>query len=73
MAYTIEDTYENGVLKLKEPLPLMDYEQVRITNHPPVRNLADCYGIMGFTGTTEEADYVVKDPELDYPLPRERP
>jgi predicted DNA-binding antitoxin AbrB/MazE fold protein len=73
MAFTIEAVYENGVLKPKGPLPLEEHEQVRITIHPRVSNLADCYGIMGFTGTAEEADYFALDPELDYPPPPEEP
>lgn len=73
MAITIEAVYENGVLKLKERLPLQENQQVQITVHVAVRNLADCYGIMGFTGTVEEADYFAMDPELDYPPPPEKP
>jgi predicted DNA-binding antitoxin AbrB/MazE fold protein len=71
MAITVEAVYENGVLKPKEPLPLHEHQQVQITIHPPVSNLADCYGIMGFTGTAEEADYFAMDPELDFPPPPE--
>lgn len=73
MAWTVEAVYENGVLKPKEPLPLQEHEQVQITIHPPARNLADCYGIMGFKGTVEEADYFAMSPELDYPPPPEEP
>lgn len=73
MALTVEAVYENGVLKPKVPLPLKEHEQVRITIQARVRNLADCYGIMGFTGTAEQADYFALDPELDYPPPPEGP
>jgi hypothetical protein len=34
-------------------------------------NQADSYGIMGFTGTVEEANYFAMDPDLDYPPPEE--
>lgn len=71
MAFTIEAVYENGVLKPKEPLPLPEHQQVQITVLPLPCNLADCYGIMGFTGTAEEADYFAMDPELDFPPPPE--
>jgi predicted DNA-binding antitoxin AbrB/MazE fold protein len=73
MPLTIEAIYEDGVLKPMEPLPLQEHERVQITVQPRFRNLADCYGIMGFTGTAEEADYFALDPELDYPPPREEP
>ena len=72
MPITVEATYENGVLKPARPLPLKEREQVQITVHPRV-NLADLYGIMGFKGTVEEADYFAMDPELDFPPPPEEP
>ena len=31
MPYTVEATYESGVLKLDCPLPLKDHEKVRVT------------------------------------------
>ena len=31
MSYVVEATYENGVLKLDQPLPLKDREKVRVT------------------------------------------
>ena len=65
MTLTIEAVYENGVLKPKEPLPLKEHEQVQITVQACFRNLADLYGIMGFKGTAEEADYFAMDSDLD--------
>jgi predicted DNA-binding antitoxin AbrB/MazE fold protein len=73
MALTVNAIYENGVLKPAQPLPLKEHEQVQITVHQRFCNLADCYGIMGFQGTEEEADYFALDPELDYPPPPEEP
>jgi predicted DNA-binding antitoxin AbrB/MazE fold protein len=73
VAINVEATYENGVLKPAEPLPLKEHEKVQITVYPHVSNLADAYGIMGFKGTTEEADYFAMHPELDYPPPPEEP
>jgi hypothetical protein len=58
---------------IARPLPLKEQERVRITVHPRPGNLADCYGIMGFNGTPEEADYFAMDSELDYPPPAEGP
>ena len=31
MSHVVEATYENGVLKLQQPLPLKDQEKVRVT------------------------------------------
>ena len=69
MALTFEAVYENGVLKPTEPLPFKERETLRITVEAPVRRLSDLYGLMGFTGTAQEADYFASDPELDYPPP----
>jgi predicted DNA-binding antitoxin AbrB/MazE fold protein len=73
MAITVEAVYENGVLKPAQPLPFKEHEKVQITVHASVSKLADSYGIMGFQGTAEEADYFALDPELDYPPPPEGP
>jgi predicted DNA-binding antitoxin AbrB/MazE fold protein len=73
MALTVEAVYENGVLKPVQPLPLKEHEKVRIIVYPHVSNLADLYGVMGFQGRAEEADYFAMDPELDYPPPPEEP
>jgi predicted DNA-binding antitoxin AbrB/MazE fold protein len=73
MAITFDAVYENGVLKPTQPLPLKEHEKVQITVYPYVSKLADSYGIMGFTGTVEEADYFAMDPDLDYPPPPEEP
>ncbi len=34
MAITVEAVYENGVLKLAEPLPLEEHEKVSVTVEP---------------------------------------
>jgi predicted DNA-binding antitoxin AbrB/MazE fold protein len=73
MPITVECTYENGVLKPSQPLPLKEKETVRVTIEPIDSPLVRAYGIMGFRGTAEEADYFALDPELDFPPPREEP
>ena len=65
MAITIEATYENGVLKPAQPLPLHEHEKVRVTVEPTTSPLLQAYGIMGFKGTAEEADYFAMDSDLD--------
>ncbi len=68
MTITIEAVYENGVLKPVQPLPLKEHEQVRVTIQQGDTPLLRAYGIMGFKGTAEEAEYFALDPEL---LPEE--
>jgi len=65
MAISVEAIYENGMLKLKEPLPLKEHEKVQVTVHTETSPLLAAYGIMGFTGTAEEADYFASSPDLD--------
>jgi len=65
MTWTIEAIYENGVLKPKQPLTLKEHEEVRITVHSGSTWVERTAGIMGFTGSAEEADYFALDPELD--------
>jgi predicted DNA-binding antitoxin AbrB/MazE fold protein len=71
MAITVEAVYEHGVLKPAEPLPWKEGERVRVEISSLDSPLLKAYGIMGFKGTAEEADYFAQDPELDYPLPLE--
>jgi predicted DNA-binding antitoxin AbrB/MazE fold protein len=73
MSLTVEAVYENCVLKLDGPLPLKAHERVQITVHAPIHCLADSYGMMGFKGAAEQADYFAADPELDYPPPADEP
>ncbi|HEX7380491.1 MAG TPA: antitoxin family protein [Pirellulales bacterium] len=65
MTITIEATYEGGVLKPVEPLSLKEHEKVRVSVHSERSPLLEAYGIMGFKGTAEEADYFALDPEFD--------
>ena len=66
----VEAIYENGVLKPARPLPLEEHEKVQITVQPRVRNLADAYGIMEWTGDAETLERIALDPEF---LPEEAP
>jgi predicted DNA-binding antitoxin AbrB/MazE fold protein len=68
MAITDEAVYENGVLKLSEPLPWKDGERVRVSVSSLGSPLLEAYGIMSFQGTVEEAEYFALHPDL---LPEE--
>jgi predicted DNA-binding antitoxin AbrB/MazE fold protein len=65
MAITVEAVYENGVLKPAQPLPLTEHAKVRVTIEPALTWVQRTAGMMGFTGTAEEAEYFAMSPELD--------
>ena len=69
MVLTAEAIYENGVLKPAQPLPLRDYEKVPVIVKPTVSRVRQTAGLMGWTGSQENADYVAQSLELD---PQER-
>jgi predicted DNA-binding antitoxin AbrB/MazE fold protein len=65
MAIVVEATYENGVLKPAQPLPLDEHQKVQLTIRTGTSPILQAYGIMGWTGSAEAADYFARDPELD--------
>jgi len=67
MGLTIEATYENGVLKPSEPLPLDEHQRVRITLQSVPSRARQTAGLMGWTGSAELAERFATDPELDQP------
>jgi hypothetical protein len=73
MPLTFEAIYENGVLKPVEPLPLKENERVLVRIQTGDTPLLRAYGIMGWTGSVELADFIAMDPELDFPPPPEEP
>ena len=65
MAITVEAIYENGVLKPAQPLPLKEHEKVQITVKVAVSRVRQTAGLIGWTGSQEDADFVALSPELD--------
>jgi predicted DNA-binding antitoxin AbrB/MazE fold protein len=65
MSITVEAIYENGVLKPSQPLPLKEKEKVRVTIDSKISPILQAYGIMGWTGSAELANFFALDPELD--------
>ena len=65
MSITVEAVYENGVLKPSEPLPFKEHEKVQITLKAAVSRVRQTAGLIGWTGTQEDADFVALSPELD--------
>ncbi|HEV3260547.1 MAG TPA: antitoxin family protein [Gemmataceae bacterium] len=60
----VEATYENGVLKLDQPLPLKEHERVTVTLHTAVSRVRQTYGLLGWTGDAETVERVALDPEF---------
>jgi len=71
MPLTVEAIYEDGVLKPAEPLPLTEHEKVRLTVVRETTVAEQTYGMMGWKGSAEEAEYFAMSPELDFPSPEE--
>jgi predicted DNA-binding antitoxin AbrB/MazE fold protein len=71
MSVTVRATYENGMLKLSQPLPLKEHETVLVTVRVEKTRAEQTAGLMGWSGSAAEADYYAMDPELDFPPPPE--
>ncbi len=65
MTLTVEAIYENGVLKPLQSLPFKEHEKVRITVEPAVTHARRSAGLIGWTGSQEDADFVALSSELD--------
>lgn len=70
MTITVEAIYEDGTLKLAQPLPLKKHEKVRVTVETETSPLLRAHGIMGWTGDAETIERIALDPEFD---PQEGP
>ena len=65
MTITVEATYEDGTLKLAQPLPLKEHEKVRVTVQPESTWVHRTSGLMGWTGDAETVERFALDPEFD--------
>jgi predicted DNA-binding antitoxin AbrB/MazE fold protein len=65
MAITVEAVYENGVLKPARALPLAEHQKVEIIVKVVQSRVRRTAGLMGWTGSQEDADFVAGSPELD--------
>jgi predicted DNA-binding antitoxin AbrB/MazE fold protein len=63
MTISIEATYENGVLKPAQPLPLEEREQVRIVIHRPGKLADQTYGMIGWSGDAATFDRLLQESE----------
>jgi predicted DNA-binding antitoxin AbrB/MazE fold protein len=65
MAITIEATYENGVLKPSQPLPLPEKQRITVTIHDSLEAKRQGFGLVPWTGSLEDLDYLIDDVEND--------
>ena len=64
MTLTVEATYERGVLRPFQPLPLEEIQRLKITLDAEDDWVEETYGILGWTGDAETVRRVALDPEL---------
>jgi predicted DNA-binding antitoxin AbrB/MazE fold protein len=64
MAIVVEATYEDGVLKPAEPLPLEEHEKVRLTVEPEISWAERTAGMLQWTGDPEILRRIAEDDEF---------
>jgi predicted DNA-binding antitoxin AbrB/MazE fold protein len=64
MALTIEATYENGVLKPVQPLPLQEHEKVRLSIEPAISWAERTAGMLPWTGDPDVLRRIAEDDEF---------
>jgi predicted DNA-binding antitoxin AbrB/MazE fold protein len=65
MTYSGKATYEGGVLKLEQPLPLTEGEQVRVIVRTGPSWADRTYGMLGWKGDPAVLEYLAESPDLD--------
>ncbi len=64
MTITVEATYENGTLKLDQPLPIQEHEKVTVMIRPAISLARQTAGMVPWTGDAETLERMVRDPEF---------
>jgi predicted DNA-binding antitoxin AbrB/MazE fold protein len=64
MAITVEAIYEDGVLRLAEPLPLKEHEKVRVTVEPTLTWAERTAGMLPWTGDPAILRRIAEDDEF---------
>lgn len=60
----VEAVYENGILKLDQPLPLREHERVRILIQVKTSRARQSSGLVPWSGSAEELERIAIDPEF---------
>lgn len=63
MSFEVEAVYENGMLKLDQPLPLDENQRVKVVVSDPGGRARATYGIIGWQGNPDTVRRVALDPE----------
>jgi predicted DNA-binding antitoxin AbrB/MazE fold protein len=63
MVINVEAVYENGTLKLTQPLPLKEQERVRVTVESQASPITEAYGIIGWKGDHETLERILAEAE----------
>ena len=63
MSLQVSATYENGVLKLDEPLPLKENERVTVTVRPSMSRMRQTAGLLHWTGAPDVLRHIAEDDE----------
>ncbi len=59
MAFEVEATYEKGVLKLDQVLPLPEQERVTVVVKPKVSRVRKSAGLVPWQGDQQALDYLL--------------
>jgi predicted DNA-binding antitoxin AbrB/MazE fold protein len=65
MTIMVEATYENGVLKPVEPLPLQEREKVQVIVRRSPGVADQTYGMIGWSGDADTFERIFKESEFD--------
>jgi predicted DNA-binding antitoxin AbrB/MazE fold protein len=57
--HEIEAVYENGALKLAQPLPLSEHERVLVTVKPLASKIAASAGLLTWTGDPDDLSHLL--------------
>jgi len=63
MILAADAIYENGVLKLDKPLALSENQRVRVIIHTEPSRVSQSYGLLKWTGSVEDLEYLAESPE----------
>ena len=63
MTIEVEATYENGVLRLDQPLPLKENERVTVRVTTKISRARRAAGRMKWTGDPEVLRYITESPD----------
>ena len=63
MSLEVEATYEDGVLKPSQPLPLREHERVVVSVKQKVSRIRKAAGLLRWTGDPDVLKQIAEDPE----------